>query len=136
MVVCTNSGIVTSQMSVYKVCYHLNLFEFLDSPCSSSTHRGLGKKATVTLQKFLKRPGRESNSRLTSTEADAFTTMSRAGQRWQKSYFQTTTYSCSTIFSSGSGSVIFSNLRIRLLFKLQPIASIKPKLSNICHLNQ
>jgi len=42
-------------------------------PCSSFAHRAPGKKATVLIYKFLLRPSRDSNSRRTSTEADALT---------------------------------------------------------------
>ena len=48
-------------------------------PCSSSVHRAPGKKATVPICKVLVRPGRESNFRPTSIEADALTTRPRAG---------------------------------------------------------
>jgi len=43
-------------------------------PCSSSAHRAPGKKATVPIYKVFVRPGRDSNPRPTSTEADALTT--------------------------------------------------------------
>jgi len=44
-------------------------------PCSSSVHRAPGKKATVPIDKVLVRPGQESNSRPTSTEADTLATL-------------------------------------------------------------
>jgi len=45
-----------------------------------STHRAPGKKATVPIYKVLVKPGRElSNSRPTSTEAEAHTTRPQAG---------------------------------------------------------
>jgi len=40
-------------------------------PCISSTHCAPSKKATVPIYKVLVRPGQESNSRSTSTKADA-----------------------------------------------------------------
>jgi len=49
-------------------------------PCSSSAHRAPGEKDTVPIYMALVRPGRGSNSRSTSTEADALTTRPRAGQ--------------------------------------------------------
>jgi len=42
-------------------------------PCSSSAHRAPGKQATVSMYKVLVRPGRDSNPRPTSTEANALT---------------------------------------------------------------
>ena len=47
--------------------------------CSSSTHRAPGKKVAVPIYNVLVRPGRDSNSRPTSTEADALITRPRAG---------------------------------------------------------
>jgi len=49
-------------------------------PCSSSAHRAPGKKAAVPIYKLMVRLGRKSNSRPTSTEADALTTRPRAGR--------------------------------------------------------
>ena len=46
-----------------------------------SIHRALGKKATVPIYKVLVRPDRESNSRPTSTAADALTTRPQADVR-------------------------------------------------------
>ena len=67
-------------VSLYNVWFHFTRFTFC-SGCvsySSSTHRAPGKKATVPIYKVLVRPGRESNSRPTSTEVDALTTRTQA----------------------------------------------------------
>ena len=61
---------------------HRRPVRLLATPCSvlcSSVHRAPGKKATVPIYKVLVRPGQESTSRPTSTEADALTTTPRAG---------------------------------------------------------
>jgi len=49
-------------------------------PCSSSAHRAPGEKAPVPIYKILVRPGQESTSRPTSTEALALTTRPRTGK--------------------------------------------------------
>ena len=59
-------------------------------PCSSSAHRAPGKKAAVPIYKFLVSPGRETNSRPTSTEADALTTRPRAGLEMRNDTHQDT----------------------------------------------
>jgi len=49
--------------------------------CSSSAYRAPCKKAAVPIYKVLVRPGRKSNFRPTSNQADALTTRPRAGEK-------------------------------------------------------
>ena len=80
------NGLVAPRLNFYSFRFHFTcLFLLLFwVPCSSSVHRASDKKAAVPTYKVLVRPGRESNSRPTSTEADALTTRPRAGceQYW------------------------------------------------------
>ena len=70
------NGLVAPRLTLYDVRFVLCSGCV---PCSSSAHRGPGKKAAVPIYKVLARPGQESNSGHTSTEADALTTRPRAG---------------------------------------------------------
>jgi len=58
------SGLVAPRLSFCNVCCHLPRFVLCSGcvPCSFSTHRAPGKKATVPIYKVLVEPCQESNS--------------------------------------------------------------------------
>jgi len=70
------SGLEAPRLSLYNVWCVLGVFP---AALPHTVRRAPGKKATVPIYKVLARPGRESNSRPTSTEADALTTTPQAG---------------------------------------------------------
>jgi len=62
--------------------FHINsacFYVLREFPAALSAHRAPGEKTAVPIYKVLVRPGREANSRTTSTEADALTYRPRAG---------------------------------------------------------
>ena len=66
------NGLVAPRLSLYNFWF---VFVLWMCPCNSSALRAPGKKGAVPIYKVLVRPSRESNSRPTSTEADALTTV-------------------------------------------------------------
>ena len=87
LALCNYNGLIAPRLNFYDFRFQFTCFFCCCSgwvPCSSSVHRPSGKKAAVPIYKVLVRPGWESNSRPTSTEADALTTRPRAvkGSLW------------------------------------------------------
>ena len=79
----SSNNSATSGFVQFLVSFH-SFFSW--SGCSSFARRAPGKKATVPMYKVLVRPGGESNSRPTSTEADALTNRPRTGKLGNTTY--------------------------------------------------
>ena len=84
-------GLVAPRLSLHNFWFHIYsacFYVLREFPAALSAHRAPGEKAAVPICKVLERPGREANSRPTSTEADALTYRPRAGPQtnWQTNW--------------------------------------------------
>ena len=106
-----NGNLVMPRLSfLHLVPFDSFCFAFWVVPAALPHTPGTGKKATIPLYKVLVRPGRESNSRNASTEANALTTRPRVQVAFEHLYGSGSQTYSSRYLNQGSNYVLLPSI--------------------------